>query len=120
LPGTRAGPESPPFNAASRESSRKPPSALSGPWQLVQREVNSGRTSLRKKRSLAVDAICVLSDAVSVLAAKQGANAANNAEIAKCKLQIANWDLKLFLNLRFAFCNLQFAILISGIVSPFD
>ena len=31
IPGTSAGPESPPFNVASRESSRSPPSALSGP-----------------------------------------------------------------------------------------
>src|SRR3954462_3683112 len=37
LPGATAGPESPPFNAASRVSRRKPPSALSGPWQEAHR-----------------------------------------------------------------------------------
>ena len=58
LPGTRAGPESPPLSAASRESSRKPPSALSGPWHDQQREARSGWTRSKKKRSALAQRRC--------------------------------------------------------------
>ena len=49
LPGTSAGPESPPFSAASRESSRKPPSALSGPWQTHAARGEKRPDSLEEK-----------------------------------------------------------------------
>src|SRR5262245_44243998 len=56
LPGTTAGPASPPLMAASRESRRRPPLTLSGPWQLTQRESSRGLTLSAKCRSPSVPA----------------------------------------------------------------
>ena len=49
LPGTTAGPESPPAAQPARLSSRKPPRCFSGPWQPTHRAINNGRTFASKK-----------------------------------------------------------------------
>jgi hypothetical protein len=43
-PGTITGPDAPPAESPARESSRKPPSCCSGPWQETQCPVSSGAT----------------------------------------------------------------------------
>ncbi len=49
FPGTMAGPESPPFRSASRESTRSPPLAVpSAPWQSRHRSTSTGRMRLSK------------------------------------------------------------------------
>src|SRR5579885_1805099 len=47
-PGTTAGPELPPARIAARESSRRPPFCLEGPWQPWHRAASTGRIDLSK------------------------------------------------------------------------
>ena len=52
-PGTIAGPRSPPWSIASRESSRSPDYCFFGPWQARHWLANSGRTSFSKNSGAA-------------------------------------------------------------------
>ena len=56
FPGMTAGPLSPPFTVAARESRRSAPFTLSGPWQLMQRESSNGLTLSWKCRCAASSA----------------------------------------------------------------
>src|SRR5262249_13805307 len=51
--GTTAGPESPPLSSAARESRRRPPFCLRGPWQSKQLSASSGRTDFSKNSAWA-------------------------------------------------------------------
>ena len=46
LPATTAGPKSPPLSKPARESSRRPDSAASAPWQVAQRASTSSRAAV--------------------------------------------------------------------------
>ena len=78
LPSTTAGPKSPPLSRLARESSRRPDSAPSAPWQSMQRSNNRARAAAcGSEASAAAFAFAAVAFAFAAVASAPAALPAN-------------------------------------------